>query len=306
MRICRASLSPSGSMSGRARPSGRSAPPAAPRDRISIGGSNGSASGSTRSSRRGRCRRNRNRETATREEEMFDRDRFIADCIAARAGDESHKAVREIVARAIAEPVAVLKSVGEPRRAIVETLHRAPDLTILNIVWGPMMTLMPHNHLMWAVIGIYTGREDNIFWRRHAARPRHHPLGDHAHPPPHRRHARLWRRFLRGAAQRMGSRGADREALRCREESAPLRGGEPRLGSARATSLSPPRSGGEAGVRWHRRLLGNRPWNPPPHADLSAPAGRRGAANLVLNPASAGAARATFRAGRGSRIRSRG
>jgi predicted metal-dependent enzyme (double-stranded beta helix superfamily) len=28
------------------------------------------------------------------------------------------------------------------------------------------MTLMPHNHNMWAVIGIYTGREDNIFWRR--------------------------------------------------------------------------------------------------------------------------------------------
>jgi predicted metal-dependent enzyme (double-stranded beta helix superfamily) len=28
------------------------------------------------------------------------------------------------------------------------------------------MTIMPHNHLMWAVIGIYAGREDNIFWRR--------------------------------------------------------------------------------------------------------------------------------------------
>ncbi|HNS87179.1 MAG TPA: hypothetical protein PKH09_09770, partial [Parvularculaceae bacterium] len=25
---------------------------------------------------------------------------------------------------------------------------------------------MPHNHLMWALIGIYTGREDNILWRR--------------------------------------------------------------------------------------------------------------------------------------------
>ena len=25
---------------------------------------------------------------------------------------------------------------------------------------------MPHNHQMWAVIGVYTGREDNIFWRR--------------------------------------------------------------------------------------------------------------------------------------------
>ena len=29
-----------------------------------------------------------------------------------------------------------------------------------------MMTIMPHNHQMWAVIGIYSGREDNMFWRR--------------------------------------------------------------------------------------------------------------------------------------------
>jgi predicted metal-dependent enzyme (double-stranded beta helix superfamily) len=28
------------------------------------------------------------------------------------------------------------------------------------------MTLMPHNHNMWAIIGVYQGREDNIFWRR--------------------------------------------------------------------------------------------------------------------------------------------
>ena len=27
------------------------------------------------------------------------------------------------------------------------------------------MTVMPHDHRMWAVIGIYTGREDNVFWR---------------------------------------------------------------------------------------------------------------------------------------------
>ena len=29
-----------------------------------------------------------------------------------------------------------------------------------------MMTVIPHDHRMWAVIGIYGGREDNIFWRR--------------------------------------------------------------------------------------------------------------------------------------------
>ena len=30
------------------------------------------------------------------------------------------------------------------------------------------MNLMPHNHLMWANIGIYTGREDNILWKKAA------------------------------------------------------------------------------------------------------------------------------------------
>jgi len=28
------------------------------------------------------------------------------------------------------------------------------------------MTVTPHNHNMWGVIGVYSGREDNIFWRR--------------------------------------------------------------------------------------------------------------------------------------------
>ena len=38
----------------------------------------------------------------------------------------------------------------------------------MNIVWPPSYTQMPHNHLLWAEIGVYTGREDNIFWRRSA------------------------------------------------------------------------------------------------------------------------------------------
>jgi predicted metal-dependent enzyme (double-stranded beta helix superfamily) len=97
---------------------------------------------------------------------MFDLERFVADCRAALAAEAEHKGVREVVARAVADPGAVLAAVGEPRRAGVFKLHHAPDLTVLNVVWGPMLTVMPHNHRMWAVIGIYTGREDNIFWRR--------------------------------------------------------------------------------------------------------------------------------------------
>ena len=97
---------------------------------------------------------------------MFDLDQFTADCRAALKADPSHKLVREVVARAVSDPGAVLHRLGEPKRAAIEKLHHAPDLTILNVVWAPMMTIAPHNHRMWAVIGIYTGREDNIFWRR--------------------------------------------------------------------------------------------------------------------------------------------
>lgn len=102
---------------------------------------------------------------------MFDLEQFITDCRAALAADSSHKLVREVVARAVSDPAAVLKGLGEPKRGGLQKLYQSSELTILNVVWAPMMTIMPHNHEMWAVIGVYTGREDNIFWRRIAGSP---------------------------------------------------------------------------------------------------------------------------------------
>jgi predicted metal-dependent enzyme (double-stranded beta helix superfamily) len=101
---------------------------------------------------------------------VFDLDEFVADCRAALAADKSQKHVREVVTRAVSDPASVLEALGEPRRAGLHALYQSDDLTILNVVWAPMMTIVPHNHHMWAVIGIYTGREDNIFWRRVAGR----------------------------------------------------------------------------------------------------------------------------------------
>lgn len=66
----------------------------------------------------------------------------------------------------MSDPAAVLKGLGEPRHAGLHKLHQSNELTILNVVWAPMMTIGPHNHRMWAAIGIYTGREENTFWRR--------------------------------------------------------------------------------------------------------------------------------------------
>jgi predicted metal-dependent enzyme (double-stranded beta helix superfamily) len=95
---------------------------------------------------------------------MFDVDRFVTECHAG-AVNGAH-GVLEIIARAVAAPGDVIAALREPRRAGIEVLHRSADLTVLNLVWGPHMCQLPHNHAMWAVIGIYTGREDNIFWRR--------------------------------------------------------------------------------------------------------------------------------------------
>ncbi len=102
---------------------------------------------------------------------MFDLDRFVDDCRAARAANRSPRLVREMVARAVSDPADLLRALGEPRRAQLQKLYHAPDLTILNLVWAPMMTAPPHDHRMWAVIGLYTGREDNVFWRRIGGAP---------------------------------------------------------------------------------------------------------------------------------------
>jgi len=97
---------------------------------------------------------------------VFSRDTFVADCLAAVRQSDGHKAVRELVARAVSDRTSIISDLGDPGRTHVDVLHCSPELTILNGVSGPWLTVMPHNHRMWAVIGVYSGREDNVFWRR--------------------------------------------------------------------------------------------------------------------------------------------
>jgi predicted metal-dependent enzyme (double-stranded beta helix superfamily) len=97
---------------------------------------------------------------------QMDLNRFVADCVAACQDKDPQAAVKEVLARAVAAPGAVLAALGEPKQAGIHPLHRSKTLTIFSATWTPQMNLMPHNHLMWALIGIYTGREDNIVWRR--------------------------------------------------------------------------------------------------------------------------------------------
>ena len=97
---------------------------------------------------------------------MFQKERFVEECRAALKERQAQAAIRELVEKAVSEPAQVVRALGEPKLSGVETIYRAADLTILNLCWGPRMVFKPHDHRMWAVIGIYGGREQNIFYRR--------------------------------------------------------------------------------------------------------------------------------------------
>lgn len=96
---------------------------------------------------------------------MFEREGFIEQCRAAVREKDGHKIVRELLQEVVSDPAAIEKELQTPERGFVEKIYVGPDLTIIHLGWPPKMVLRPHNHKMWANIGIYRGREDNMFWR---------------------------------------------------------------------------------------------------------------------------------------------
>ncbi len=92
-------------------------------------------------------------------------DEFVGDCLGARRESEPRLAIRDVLNRALADTTAVAAALP-PERAGLTRLHVSDELTVLKVVWGPGMTLGPHDHRMWATIGIYSGGEENAFYRR--------------------------------------------------------------------------------------------------------------------------------------------
>jgi predicted metal-dependent enzyme (double-stranded beta helix superfamily) len=91
---------------------------------------------------------------------------FVLDCVTANKESNPQEAIKEVMAKALKDPSEMLKAIGEPTKAGLKVYLRSKELTIFAATWTPQMNLMPHNHHMWANIGIYTGREDNILWHR--------------------------------------------------------------------------------------------------------------------------------------------
>jgi predicted metal-dependent enzyme (double-stranded beta helix superfamily) len=97
---------------------------------------------------------------------MFTLAGFIDDCRAALKDATPELAVKDLLERTMAHPADVEAALGTPRRGKIVSLHRSEEVTILNVIWTPGMAIYPHEHRMWAAIGLYGGREDNTFYRR--------------------------------------------------------------------------------------------------------------------------------------------
>lgn len=91
-------------------------------------------------------------------------DELVAECVSAVAEHDPRLAVRTVLGRALADRQ--LAEALSPPAPGLNVLYNADDLTVINVVWPPLVSLFPHNHRMWAAIGIYGGREDNTFYRR--------------------------------------------------------------------------------------------------------------------------------------------
>jgi predicted metal-dependent enzyme (double-stranded beta helix superfamily) len=98
---------------------------------------------------------------------MFDIDELITECRRATVDSEPHRAVKEVLQRALANPSEVAHAL-RPTEGGIDVLHESSEFTIIHAVWAPGMRIYPHDHRTWAAIGVYTGQEDNTFYRRTA------------------------------------------------------------------------------------------------------------------------------------------
>jgi predicted metal-dependent enzyme (double-stranded beta helix superfamily) len=91
---------------------------------------------------------------------------IVAKCQGSLTEHSPALAVRDVLRELVDNRSGLERALGPVERGGITSLHNAPDLTVLHVAWTPGMALYPHDHRMWAVIGLYGGQEDNAFFRR--------------------------------------------------------------------------------------------------------------------------------------------
>ncbi len=97
---------------------------------------------------------------------MFRLDSFVDECRSALSAEDPSATIAATLRAAIAAGE-VAAAVAEWRAANpgAMAIHRGDDLTVLHAAVPPGTRSPAHEHLMWAVIGVYEGQENNTFYR---------------------------------------------------------------------------------------------------------------------------------------------
>lgn len=102
---------------------------------------------------------------------MIDLDSFVTACRAVLTEEDAAERVAEVMRPLVADTDDLSREI-ERRRAESGggpvIVHRSDDLTVLGLAVPAGFVSPAHNHLMWAVVGIYQGAEDNVFYQRQA------------------------------------------------------------------------------------------------------------------------------------------
>jgi predicted metal-dependent enzyme (double-stranded beta helix superfamily) len=100
---------------------------------------------------------------------MFDLKDFVGSCKQFVGAADGARRVLELMRSVVADPEGI-KSVVPPlergQNVFDVPLCRSSELFILNATLPPHFKTPPHDHRIWAVIGIYEGQENNTFYRR--------------------------------------------------------------------------------------------------------------------------------------------
>lgn len=98
---------------------------------------------------------------------MFDLETFVTQCQAALCEPHPAAAVASLVQDALADPdglKAAFAATSHGTTISDRAAFRSDELTVLDVTNGVGLKTPAHDHRMWAVIGVYDGEEQNVFF----------------------------------------------------------------------------------------------------------------------------------------------
>lgn len=100
----------------------------------------------------------------------IDLEAFVQTCRDALGADDAGDRVADAMAPIVADRAAMVAEIDRRRadKPGPVIIHRSDELTVLALDVDAGFVSPIHNHTIWAVVGVFQGAEDNVFYRRTA------------------------------------------------------------------------------------------------------------------------------------------